>query len=291
MTAPPDIDALARDFAEQGYAILRGLLSAEVLAGVQVELERWVDEQGQRLAADAGVTDLHEPAAFDTRLARLFAGHMDRAPKSLRRELHWEGMFGLFFCPAVLDVVERLLGTPEIRLYPNYTVRPKFPDDPATEVLWHQDAGYTASGLHGRDESASEQTVEALRMVNVWAPLVPARRANGCMQFVPGTHKVGLAAHERREHYLEIAADEIAAHEERAVDIECDPGDVIVFSNMLYHRGLPNHTETIRWSCDWRYQDAAQSTMRTEKGHIARSAEDPSRAVATAQQWASLSFG
>ena len=96
--------------------------------------------------------------SFERRLARLFAGHMEHAPKSLRSELHWEGMYLLFFYPAVLDVVERLLGVAEIRLYPNYTVRPKFPDDPATEVLWHQDAGYTASAVGSLDEA--DQTEE-----------------------------------------------------------------------------------------------------------------------------------
>ena len=285
-----DLNDIRRRFDTDGYAVLRGLLPPAVLQGVRADLEAWVEGQAQELREAGAAGDAHADAPFEVRLARLFAGRMERAPKSLRRELHWAGMFGLFFHAPLLDVVERLLGTPEIRLYPNYTVRPKFPEDPATEVLWHQDAGYTASGQHGRDEAAGEVTVEALRMVNVWAPLVPARRANGCMQFVPGTHRVGLARHERREHYLEIAAQDLARHGAGAVDMECDPGDVIVFSNMLYHRGLPNATDTIRWSCDWRYQDAAQSTMRAERGHLARSAAHPDDVVASAAQWTALEF-
>jgi phytanoyl-CoA hydroxylase len=285
-----NLDVVEQQFEEQGYTILSGLLSQRVLDGVRAELERWVEAQALLLQGDNSLGEGFADEPFERRLACLFAGNMARAPKSLRPELHWEGMYGLFFCPAVLDAVERLLGVAEIRLYPNYTVRPKFPDDPATEVLWHQDAGYTASGQHGRDDGSPNDTVEALRMVNVWAPLVPARRANGCMQFVPGTHRVGLATHERREHYLEISAAEIATREADAIDIECDPGDVILFSNMLYHRGLPNGTDEVRWSCDWRYQDAGQSTMRSERGHIARSQLAPEMVVSSALQWASLSF-
>ena len=285
-----DLDAVEHDFDERGYAILSGLLPLAVIDDVRADLERWVDAQAVALLADGVIDDALSDEFFEQRLARLFTGHIERAPKILRRELHWEGMYALFFDPAVLDVVERLLGVSEIRLYPNYSVRPKFPEDPATEVLWHQDAGYTASGQHGRDEAAPDQNVEALRMVNAWAPLVPARRGNGCMRFVPGTHRKGLATHERREYYLEISADEILAHEADAVDIECDPGDVVLFSNMLYHRGLPNSADTIRWSCDWRYQDAGQSTMRAELGHIARSRLAPETAVSSAPQWASLSF-
>lgn len=285
-----NLDAMQQEFEQQGFTILKGLLSDAVLNAVQGDLQRWVEAQAQALLADGVIDDIHVTDTFEHRLQRLFSGHMERAPNSLRPELHWEGMFELFFCPAVLDAVERLLATAEIRLYPNYTVRPKFPEDPATEVLWHQDAGYTASGQHGRDAAAKGQTVEALRMVNVWAPLVPARRANGCMQFVPGSHKLGLATHERRQHYLEISADEIAARDADAIDVECDPGDVILFSNMLYHRGLPNSTDTIRWSCDWRYQDAGQSTMRAEGGHMARSHLAADTVVQSPAQWASLSF-
>jgi phytanoyl-CoA hydroxylase len=285
-----DLAVMEQEFQQQGYTILRGLLSQQVVDGVRSDMERWVASQAEQLLAAGVISDDYDRQPFELRLAKLFAEHMDRAPKSLRQELHWEGMYGLFFSPAVLDAVERLLGIGEIRLYPNYTVRPKFPDDPATEVLWHQDAGYTASGQHGRDKDSEDEQVERLRMVNVWTPLVPARRANGCMQFVPGTHRIGLATHERRDHYLEISAAEIAAREAGAVDIECDPGDVILFSNMLFHRGLPNHTDTIRWSCDWRYQDASQSTMRAERGHLARSQAHPNQVVSSATQWASLSF-
>src|SRR5690606_13231277 len=100
----------------------------------------------------------------------------------------------------VLDHVETLIGG-EIRLYPNYTARPKLPDWEGTLVLWHQDGGYTEQ-IPGQ---AATGNVDRLRMVNVWSPLVPATAANGCMQFIPGTHKLGVVPHVKKEHYLEIA--------------------------------------------------------------------------------------
>ena len=273
---------------DQGFVILRKFLDRNVISAVRGALEKWVDTQARELM-DAGRTDDpfdHEP--FETRLAKLYESCLDHAPHSLRRQLHWPGMFGLFFHPGTLDLVESILG-PEIRLYPNYTVRPKLPDHVATQVLWHQDAGYTADGEYGHDP-AVDIDVDELRMVNVWAPLVPARRQNGCMQFVPGTHKIGLATHERRQYYLEILADDLAPHLERAVDVECDPGDVVVFSNLLFHRGLPNKSCEVRWSCDWRYQDARQSTLRSERGHLARSSAHPEEVVESAAAWAARDF-
>ncbi|MBL4575277.1 MAG: hypothetical protein JKY51_04150, partial [Opitutaceae bacterium] len=48
--------------------------------------------------------------------------------------------------------------------------------------------------------------------------------------------------------------------------------------------------DTVRWSCDWRYQDATQSTIRENQGHLALSKIHPNKVVRSAEQWARLSF-
>ena len=40
----------------------------------------------------------------------------------------------------------------------------------------------------------------------------------------------------------------LAEHAEGAIDLECQPGDVILFSNLLFHRGGFNSSDTIRSS-------------------------------------------
>ena len=127
-------------------------------------------------------------------------------------------------------------------------------------------------------------------MVNVWAPLVPATVENGCMQFIPGTHRLGVVAHEKRQFYLEIAQDELDVRLDQAVDIVTDPGDVVLFHNLMFHSGLPNTTSRVRWSMDWRYQDATQSTMRQQVGHLARSLEQSEEVVSSREDWASRVF-
>ena len=276
------------EFSAKGYVILRGFFESRVVEAARREIEHWVDREASQFMANGTIDQLHEKAPFETRLIRLVeSGAPSR--KTIRQELHLPGMFGLFFHRALLDVVEIFLG-PEIRLYPNYSVRPKLPDDPMTQVLWHQDAGYTASGQHGRDTSAGGMTEDQLRMINIWTPLVPARPENGCMQFIPGTHKLGIVPHVDRGHYLEIVEDALKPYLDDALDIAVDPGDVVLFSNLLFHMGQPNKSPTIRWSCDWRYQDARQSTMHAERGHIARSRSSPESAVKSADQWAEQMF-
>jgi len=264
-------------FAEQGYTILRGFLPAYVLDEARAAVNQLIDQHADKLIAAGKRADRLRNAPFESRLLQLFTADLSEAPNLFRRELHLPGLFDLFFYQPLLDVVEMLLGS-EIRLYPNYSIRPKYPDLAATEVLWHQDGGYT------------EGDVSDLRMVNVWTPFVPARVENGCMQFIPGTQRLGPVPHERRQYYLEIAAEILDQHRDRAINIELDPGDIVLFHNLMFHRGLPNHSKQIRWSADWRYQDATQATMRKENGHLARSRRDPAAAVQSAAQWASLSF-
>ena len=277
-------DDLRQQFDDQGYVRLSGFLDSSVVAQARAAMEELVERQARQLVAAGTIASTMQEEPFETRFFRLFENHLDDAPKSFRRELHLSGLFDLFFNPALLDVVEVLLG-PEVRLYPNYTARPKFPEWKGTEVLWHQDGGYT------EQIAGAKGSVELQRMVNVWTPLVPANAVNGCMQFVPGTHKLGTVPHEKREYYLEIAQETLDSHVKTAIDVELDPGDVVLFQNLLFHRGQPNHSNEIRWSFDWRYQDARQPTLRKEEGHIARSSSQPASAVKSAEEWAGLTFG
>ena len=105
------------------------------------------------------------------------------------------------------------------------------------------------------------------------------------MQFLGGSHQLGLLPHEQREFYLEIPAEKLEPFQDQVVDMELDPGDVVVFHNMLCHRGLPNRSQSIRWSIDWRYQDARQSTLRAEQGHLARSLATPQDVVTGPHDW------
>ncbi len=49
-----------------------------------------------------------------------------------------------------------------------------------------------------------------------------------------------------------LDSDVVAQNMDKAVTIECDPGDVVFFSNLLFHRGGDNNQNIVRWSADWR---------------------------------------
>lgn len=275
-----------RRFREEGYFIVRGVFTPEVLDGARREIEALVEIEARKLQAAGRVGDTLSDEPFETRLVKLFAGNLDLAPTQFRVELHRPGFFDIFFNPRILDFVEKIVGS-EIQLYPNYTVRPKLPEWEEARVPWHQDGGLTAA-FYGDD---LEESVTRLAMANVWAPLVPATVENGCMQFIPGTHRLGVVPHEKKDHIDgEIVDSHLTPHLDKAIAIELDPGDAVVFHNLLFHQGLPNKSKGVRWSMDWRYLNAGQDTLRKEKGHLARSAVNPRAAVRDAQHWASLEF-
>jgi ectoine hydroxylase-related dioxygenase (phytanoyl-CoA dioxygenase family) len=195
-------------------------------------------------------------------------------------------MQSFLLAPALLDIAQRFLGD-EVRIYPNYMARPKLPDDNRMLICWHQDAAYTDNFK----VQGSAKTID-LRTVNLWSPLVPARHANGCMQFIPASHKLGLVPyHQFQDIHLKINDSALNPLLDRAIDIELDPGDVVMFDNLLFHQGLPNVADTIRWSVDWRLQDATQPTLRPQHGQLVRSRSRPHEAVRDAADWAGRTFG
>jgi hypothetical protein len=80
--------------------------------------------------------------------------------------------------PEVLDAVEDLIG-PNIRLF-HLSVWPKDPGT-GTFVSWHQDATYFA--------------LDPICHVTAWVALTDAPVEAGCMEVVPGSHKLGQLRH------------------------------------------------------------------------------------------------
>ena len=280
-----------RQLEEDGYYVLKGMLPDDVVASARSVCERIVDGIARKLVAEGKAASAMEDEPFETRLARLFESHPEDAPRIFREELHTADMAKVFFCPALLDLVESALDSPEIRLdsdfaaYPKYSIR----DEDAlasARTMWH------AARMHYDPGHVSESQIdESMRgMINVWTPLVRTGRQNGCVRVIPGSHKLDVLSmlpkqgggyHASREKgYLEVDAELVRKHEAKAVDVELEPGDVLLFRQNMIHAGHPNTTDRIRWSMDWRYQNALLPTTSSDLGQnnkafLVRSAQNP----------------
>ena len=168
-----DLEEMRRKFWEDGFYIVKNVVGEDERLNVQYELAELVDDT----ARAAGKAGQWEEEPWETRLLRLFEDDLDAAPEIYRPECHKAGLFCLFFHPAILDIASYIIGTQELRIYPNYGTRPKLPGKHRDEVLWHTDAGYTYFGPAAdadkpdvRDDGMTPELVEsemAQSMVNV----------------------------------------------------------------------------------------------------------------------------
>ena len=74
----------------------------------------------------------------------------------------------------------------------------------------------------------------------------------------------------------------------QVVDIELEPGDVLIFQNLLFHQGSVNHSGKLRWNADFRYQDACQPTLTSVNGHLIRSRAHLEQIASSREEWACL---
>jgi ectoine hydroxylase-related dioxygenase (phytanoyl-CoA dioxygenase family) len=131
--------------------------------------------------------------------------------------------------PRILDAVEDVIG-PEILCWTtNFFI--KEAENPAF-VSWHQDSTYW--GLEPDD------------VVTAWVALTPARRDNGCMEVIPGSHKVDQLPHVdtfARDNLLS-RGQEIAVEVDRAraVCVELDAGEMSLHHIKLVHGSEPNRS-------------------------------------------------
>ena len=132
--------------------------------------------------------------------------------------------------PRVLDVMESLLGPNLLAWDTNWFS--KMPGE-ASYVGWHQDGTYW--NLTPPD------------VVTAWIALSPSLSSNGCMRVVPGTQTQPMLP--QRETYIpenalsrgqEMAA---AVHEEDAVDLSLQPGEMSLHHIWIVHGSNANTSQ------------------------------------------------
>ena len=135
--------------------------------------------------------------------------------------------------PEVLDAVEDLIG-PDIRLF-HLTVWPKDAGTGAY-VSWHQDATYFA--------------LEPVCHVTAWVALTDAPVEAGCMEVVPGSHKLGQLPHAE----MQDPENLLSRGQELAVDVDrtrtaympVKAGQFSLHHTHLVHNSRPNRSSDRR---------------------------------------------
>ena len=157
--------------------------------------------------------------------------------------------------PEVLDAVEDLIG-PDIRLF-HLTVWPKDAGSGAY-VSWHQDATYFA--------------LEPACHVTAWVALTDAPVEAGCMEVVPGSHKLGQLPHAE----MQDPENLLSRGQTLAVDLDrtktafmpVKAGQFSLHHTHLVHNSRPNRSTTGA-------SGSASATSRPRRAAPARRASPP----------------
>ena len=267
-------------FREEGYLLVDDAIDPAVLQPFRAELDGNIDAFARAALADGRLSNAHAEEPFERRLHALALELDDPAPllDLGRGKQRTPGMFRIYCCPSLLDIVESVIG-PEILAHPQFNVRAKRPYQDEGVVPWHQDLGYL--------QPDAEETF----MVNLWIPLVDATRENGCMEVIAGSHRAPLIGHERG---MGPAGNFKGVVDERLPDGEhvlCPVrvGGVLLTQHKTMHRSIPNVSDHIRWSLDLRYSHPDLPTGRQQvPGFIARSRRDPASVCPSAEEWARI---
>ena len=271
-------------FQEDGFLIVKKMLSSYDLQPIINELSDKV-EVGIQSAISMGLLSVDQTfteATFATRL--VYASTACSEPGWIwnnffrNQKPRTKGMFSVRTAGSLLDAIESIIG-PEIFAHPQFNFRAKLPDQQATVIPWHQDLAYLIP-------SEAADTM----VVNAWIPLVPTSVENGCLQLIQGSHKFGLFPHGQQDltpdhtGNIGIADDHLPSG--KIIAAEMSVGDVLLSTERLVHRGLPNRSNMVRWSIDTRYsQIGLPMGRRNVPGFIARSHQVPENVAQSHSDW------
>lgn len=225
-------DELRAVFERDGCVLLRGVLPRdEVLRARRAVLEK--------LSA-AGLMSASSPIEEARARPGLRPNDLGTQPLFVAL-LRIEALHRLFHHPALVSVVEELLGEPAIR-HPTMVVRAPGPGFPTTPP--HQDGESRPGG--------------ATRTVTAWIPLgdLDAER-EGAICYQPGSHRAGLVAPSILNAGSLVSIDP-ATLEDRWWSASFRAGDVTLHHHHVVHASLPNVSEHFRLSLDSRFQPRSQ---------------------------------
>jgi non-heme Fe2+,alpha-ketoglutarate-dependent halogenase len=210
-----------------------------------------------------GPIKLYEPGeAFDL-LSAIRAANIDRSHAVFQNDVNYDRHFDISQLtrhighPRIVDALRPLLGNDLLCWRSEFF--PKFPGQGGTE--WHQVADYTYATGRPMLQSVLGRT-ETLD-VTVWTAFTEATRENGCMKFLPGSHKVRYfdehlpPKHGRDGDYSSNEANTAFygyefqdfkidpswfPDESLAVTMEMHAGECVIFSASCVHASHPNTT-------------------------------------------------
>jgi phytanoyl-CoA hydroxylase len=240
-------------YRRQGFLHLRGIFDPREIDELRRDAIRVFQIQ---MAARGAVSDIAmanprtSEREMEQSLFQFFREDVARFTNCGKQIQHLVSLHRLSLDARILDVL-RGLGF----AFPNISTRPVLFFNSrhlaTKEVYWRVFAHQDWRSMQG-----------SLNSVVVWIPLHDIDRDLGALEIVPESHRLGLLSTEVVERFGKV--ERFADADFQPVEVE--QGDLLVFSAFLVHRSGTNSTDSIRWSCHFRYNDLAEATF-IERGY------------------------
>lgn len=157
------------------------------------------------------------------------------------QNLEHDQMFGDYLKrPIFREICARVYG-PDVPVACFRAMFMNKPSSQGTKLPWHQDAW---------------NYLDRQPMVTVWTALDPATKANGCVEAIPGSHRLGLINPVHNSGFLTDAQAAEYCTPDRTVFLELGAGEVVLLHNWLMHSSDVNRTPTPRRGFSVCYMDA-----------------------------------
>ena len=221
------LDAGKKQFDREGFTVLRQFIPRDYVAGLEIELQRYIRED---LPKNPNAAFLEDKADIRSlfRLDKLADNnpYFDR----MRREKQFIELAATLLDDDVDPRGVQMFGkAPRI----------------GNETPPHQDGFYFM--------------LEPNQALTMWLPLDRTDRDNGCIRYVSGSHKRGVQPHGKSSVFGFSLGLLDFNDEDRKVEVavEADPGDLIVHHSLTYHRADRNLSDRRRWAIGLTYYAAS----------------------------------
>lgn len=236
-------------YRKQGFLLLRNFFDVERIAQIQADAKDIFLVQLRREGLVPG-GEISE-AEFNAGMFQLFERDVSAIVRCGKQVQHLISLHRLSLDEEIVSVLK------EIGLsFPNISTRPTLyfnhPRLAQKEYYWRHDLHQDWRSMQG-----------SLDSVVVWVPLVDINKDLGALEILPGSHKQGLVKADMVDGYGPLQ-EPVDLSKMQPIDV--NRGDALFFSALLVHRSGTNVTDSIRWSCHFRYNNLYEKTF-IERGY------------------------
>ncbi|WP_253776540.1 phytanoyl-CoA dioxygenase family protein [Goodfellowiella coeruleoviolacea] len=219
-----DPAALRARVADEGYLFFRGLLDPAPIQKLARDIRTALQADGWLAeGVDPDVAELRPPAR-DFKNVNFLPGYTNVQKI--------EYLHALPHQPALTSVVQALIG-PDVFCHPRKVAR----------LVWPTELG-TTPGIYVHQDFVVEGVMD---MFTTWVPFVDCPPELGGLAILTGSQNEGVSPR----------FDHVDPADDRWATTSYQVGDVLLFHCLTAHGALPNRTDRLRLSADYRWQSAA----------------------------------